>query len=120
MTKLRLDRLYGGSGGLAAFSIMKTQTALTEKSQTSTSRQPASVDDLHRGSESSFGKAAWAVCPPTRQHARSGDRDRAAIASRGALYRCRGETVDELVFLVGDELVEYQVLVVEYAVLRLQ
>jgi hypothetical protein len=56
MTKLRLDRLYGGSGGLAAFSIMKTQTALTEKSQTSTSRQPASVDDLHRGSESSFGK----------------------------------------------------------------
>src|SRR6185295_17669036 len=44
---------------------------------------------------------------PTR---RSCDRDRAAVASRGALDRGRGEAIDELVFLVGDEFVEDQVL----------
>ena len=52
--------------------------------------------------------------------ARSGDRDRAAVASRGAFYRGRGKAVDELVLLVGDELVEDQVLVVVDAVLGLQ
>src|SRR4030095_7176062 len=51
---------------------------------------------------------------PTR---RLRDRDRAAVASRGALDRGRGEAIDELVFLVGDEFVEDQVLVVVYPVL---
>ena len=48
------------------------------------------------------------------------NRDRAAVASRGALDGSRSKTIDELVLLVGDKLVEYQVLVVVYAVLGLQ
>jgi len=36
----------------------------------------------------------------------SGNRDRAAIASRGALDGSRGEAIDELILLVGDQLVD--------------
>lgn len=53
-------------------------------------------------------------------YSRSGDADRHARRTRTADYRHRGEAVDELIFLVGDQIVEEQILVIENAVLGLQ
>src|SRR5690348_11654552 len=98
----RTLRAPGSAAALSRSSIriVPAQTRARPKAKRRASRTPASI------------------CRPA--YRRSGDADRRTRRTRATNDRQRGEAVDELIFLVGDQIVEEQILMIEDPVLGLQ